>query len=543
MTAEVDSYTFAGTAGDIVVVRAGADDGTLRPALRLLALGGTSLCTASNPYGPMVEIAACTLTSSGTFTIQISDSSGTRSGSYSFHLQRLNGAGNTSPLDAGQTATGSILIAAEMDAYTFAGTAGDRVVIRMGTSNGTLRSQLRLYRSDGVKVCEGGNPYGLAGEIGTCVLSQSGTYMLLVSNASDVRTGTYGLSIQRVTQPANATNLSFAQSTVAAILGAGEIDTYTFATTSSTTILLKGATASGTLRPHLRIFGAEGTLICEGGASYSDTAEISSCLLGQPGTYTLLVNDHSDVRTGTYNLYLQRLINPVNPKALGIGQHTSGSIGTSGEITTYTFTVPAQSVMTARAGAANSSVRPYLRVYTPQGNKVCEAGTSYSETIEMTTCALTNGGTYTLLLNDFGGPRTGNYGLQIQTFKDPVRAGTLTSGRTLTTAIAAAGEFHTYTFTANASDKILLRASVTNGTLRPYVRLHTDSGAKLCEAGTSYGAVAEITSCTIPSTGRFVVITNDYGSSRTGTYSIFFQNITSPSSPTLQYAYIPVVRY
>jgi hypothetical protein len=540
---EVDSYTFIASPGDIVIARAGAAGSALRPALRILTPGGTSLCNASNPYGSMTEIAACALTTSGTFTVQISDTSGTRTGSYGLHLQRLNGPGNTSALDVGQTTTGSILIAAEMDAYSFSGHAGDRVVIRMGTSSGTLRPLLRLYRNDGVKVCEGGNPYGTAGELGSCALTQSGTYTLLVSDYGDVRTGTYGLHFQVVSRPANATALSFAQSTVAAILSAGEIDTYTIAATSSATVLLRGATTDGTLRPHLRIYGAEGTLICEAGVSYSDTAEISSCVLGQPGTYTLLVNDHSDVRTGTYGLYLQRLTNPVNPKPLAIGQHTSGMIGTAGALATYTFTVPAQSVLTARAGAANSSLRPYLRVYTPHGNKVCEAGTSYSETTEISTCALTDGGTYTLLVSDYGGPRTGNYGLQIQIFKDPISAPTLTSGRTLTTAIGAAGAFHTYTFTATAGDNLFLRASVTNGTLRPHMRVYTDSGAKLCEAGTSYGAIAEIPNCTVPSTGRFVVIISDYGTSRTGTYTIFFQNLTSPDSPLLHYAYVPIARY
>ena len=118
------------------------------------------------------EIASCTLTSTGTYTILAYDSySGTNTGDYYLHLQRLNNPGNATPIDFGQTLSGSIITPAEMDTYTFSASAGDRVLVRMSKASGDLWPGVRIYSPDGTKLCEA---YSSAtAEIASCALTST----------------------------------------------------------------------------------------------------------------------------------------------------------------------------------------------------------------------------------------------------------------------------------------------------------------------------------------------------------------------------------
>ena len=539
--AELDSYTFTASASDELLVRAGTVSGDLRPNLRLYRPDGVIACTNSSPYSPLVEI-SCRLTVGGTYRLEIGGTQSAQTGSYGLQIERLNPPANARPLTLAQTTSGAILSAAQLDSYTFAVNSGDRLVLRMGVSSGTLRPLLRLYTAAGQKVCEGGTPYGPMGEIDGCVITTSGPHTLVLADNGNVRTGSYGVQIQRVNAPISPVALPIAQSNVAAILSAGELDTYTLTAATAGPIMLRMGVASGTLRPYMRVYGAGGALVCAGGNLYSALGEISSCLLPQVGTYTLLISDYGDVRTGTYHLFWQSLAHPVNAAALAVGQHTVGSITTAGQLTTYTFTATAGSVVIVRVGTVSGTLRPYLRLYTAQGAKLCEAGSSYGDTVESPVCALSASGTYTLILSDYGDVRTGGYGVLVQRFNEPVDALSLRAGQSVNATLTLAGEFDSYTFTANAGDQLALRMAVTNGTLRPHLRVYTAGGANVCETSSSYATLVETSGCVAPETGHYVVLANDYGSSRSGTYTVWFQNLTSPGLPALRYAYLPLAR-
>ncbi|MEI7849974.1 MAG: hypothetical protein WCK35_29545, partial [Chloroflexota bacterium] len=67
-------------------------------------------------------------------------------------------------------------------------------------------------------------------------------------------------------------------------------------------------------------------------------------------------------------------------------------------------------------------------------------------------------------------------------------------GETIDCTIAAAAETDTYSFSANAGDKVLVRMSKASGTIWPELNINSPDGTKLCEAYST--AAAEIASCT-----------------------------------------------
>ncbi|MBI5932058.1 MAG: hypothetical protein HY867_00005 [Chloroflexi bacterium] len=168
--AEGDAYGFLGNTGDKILVRMSKSSGTLYPEIRVYNPDGFQICqdwdyTAS-------EIATCTLTATGMHSIQVGDYGGTKTGDYYLYLQRLNGPGYPTSIAFGQTLSASILFPAEMDAFTFVASAGDKVIVRMAKASGTLYPEIRVYNPTGLQLCQDWDY--TTSEIATCTLTETG---------------------------------------------------------------------------------------------------------------------------------------------------------------------------------------------------------------------------------------------------------------------------------------------------------------------------------------------------------------------------------
>ncbi len=187
--AEMDAYVFSANSNDYIIIRASKTSGNLYPGIRLMSPEGTKL---QETHGSTTGEISYKLTSSGTYTILIYDGwDGTRTGNYNIHLQRPNSPGSASPITFGDTLLSSILLAAEMDAYTFTGSSNDNIVIRATKTSDTLYPGIRLYGPDGSKLQE--THGSTTGEISYKLLS-GGTFTILIYDGWDgTRTGNYNI--------------------------------------------------------------------------------------------------------------------------------------------------------------------------------------------------------------------------------------------------------------------------------------------------------------------------------------------------------------
>jgi len=97
-------------------------------------------------------------------------------------------------------------------------------------------------------------------------------------------------------------------------------------------------------------------------------------------------------------------------------------------------------------------------------------------------------------------------------FSIPLLGVTVSFGQTVSGTITA-GKEETYTFSATAGNKVLIRMSRTSGDFWPYIRLLNPTGTMI---GNSYGSSsAELISISLPSTGTYTIIADD----EIGTYS------------------------
>ena len=209
---------------------------------------------------------------------------------------------------------------------------------------------------------------------------------------------------------------------------------------------------------------------------------------------------------------------PFCPASIGFGETVQCSILTTGETDTYTFTANAGDKILVRASKSSGDMWPGVRIYSPNGIKICDAYGSIMA--EIANCNLSDPGTYTILAYEyFDGTGTGDYYLHLQRLNNPGNALAARRNQILPASLHTPAEIDAYTFWANSGEKISVRVSQNAGDLWPGVRVFSPDGMKLCEA---YGSImAEIASCNLPVSGTYLVLVYDgFDGTGTGDYRL-----------------------
>ncbi len=192
-----DSFTFKGTLGDQLWIRMKPLTGGIEAALWVLRPDGTTLCSQAASGGNSglltLDVAdGCTLDVTGTHTVVVADSGGNESGDYEMLLQRRNPMAGTEAINYGDDVTRTISPFVDLDGYTFSGTLGDQLWIRMKPLTGGIEAALWVLRPDGTTLCSqaasGGNSglltlvdldgYTFSGTLGCCLLRMGTTLYL-----------------------------------------------------------------------------------------------------------------------------------------------------------------------------------------------------------------------------------------------------------------------------------------------------------------------------------------------------------------------------
>jgi hypothetical protein len=408
---EADTYTVPAVAGDKLLARMSKSSGTLASHVQIYSPAGILLCEG---FGAASGDASCSAPISGTYTILAFDHARLGIGNYFIYIQRLNNPGLFRPIGFGQNLTGQILKPAEADTFTFAATAGDKVLVRMSKSTGTMAPAVALYGTDGTKLCEASN--ATSAVIATCSLPTTGNYSVLAFDNTRVLTGDYFVFVQRLNKPGAPRSILFGQTLKGSILNPAEGDTFTFAATAGDTLLVRMSRSTGSLGPDVEVYSPSGALLCGGFGAI--TAEAAGCALPATGTYSVLASDHAGLAMGDYFIFVQRLNKPGSPKPILFGQTLPGSIIDPAEADAFTFAAQAGDSIQARLTKVSGTLAPEVTLYGPDGAKLCEANNPTMA--EIASCPITVDGTYTILAFDHLRTGAGTYNLYIQRLNNPI---------------------------------------------------------------------------------------------------------------------------
>jgi hypothetical protein len=494
---ETDVYTVTGNA--FVTLRLEGISASFTPTMRLY-----------NSAGQLLQNSV-TITSnltSGSYTLLVSHSSGlNRTGSYRLAMQRVVAPCNATTITCGSSGLGSLDGAGELDAFTLSTTDDGPYAVEVFSTNSSVRFE--LYDPAGKVVpASGGTSY-------SGPLTNAGAHTLIVLATGGTRMGSYGVSFERTKNPCDGTVLPCGELLTNSIAQLGETDAWTFnLPAGGANILLKLESATTSFTPDMRLYDPNGVLV----TSSSGTIVTN---LATFGTYTLLVSYSSGpVRTGNYRLVFQHIVNPCGANALACGDLVAGALPQAGEIDAYALTASGGELVTIRLTTTNvAAFNPRFDLYDPSG-RLLNAGSG-----SLFTGNLTNAGTYSLLVSySSGSSRTGNYWLATEKISAPCNPILIACGSTTTGSIDAIGELDVFTFTAAAGEIAALKlTSMASGfAVTMDVFDSTGRALTLADAGTRFGGV-------LTNAGTYTVIVRyNAGSTRTGAYSLFFQNVTTP---------------
>ena len=311
---DLDLWRFTASAGDALFLRAGSTNFT--PWLRLYGPSGELVTeVAAGNANARDNFLTVEAPSAGAYTLVISATYANQSGSYGIHLARYPGDFATAADDEGGVLSNGVaqmagLPLGDLDLWKFTASAGDGLMVRVGSTNFT--PWLRLYGPDGDLVGEvaNGNANG-RDDVLTLSATQAGTYLLVVSAKYENQAGSYAVHLAQ--SPGEfeiaagdeggplrngATNL--------ASLNLGDLDSWSFVGTPGDSNVFR-LNATG-FTPWMRLFGPDGSVVKETTTGNANARNgILTFVVTNSGPYHLVVSATYLGQSGSYALKQSRV--------------------------------------------------------------------------------------------------------------------------------------------------------------------------------------------------------------------------------------------
>jgi Big-like domain-containing protein/pre-peptidase len=417
--AEVDTYTFAGQAGQIISMALASTGGFTTNQSQ-----SSASLTLFTPSGAILGAlrsnnqATFTLPVDGTYVVQVRATNLRTLGSYNVTRHCLFPPTGAPVLQCGVLQPGSIGVPGEVDLYSFTGQAGQIVGLSLASTGGfnanqTLSSAaLTLFTPTGA----------LLGAIrsngqANFALPATGTYVVRVNATNLATIGTYNVSLQCLLPPTPAPLLQCGALQSGSIGAPGEVDLYSFTGQAGQIIGLTlastaGFTSNQTLSSAaLTLFTPTGALL---GAFRSNSQ--ANFMLPATGTYVVRVNATNLATTGTYNVSVQCLLpTPTPAPLLQCGVPQPGTIAAPGEVDLYSFTSQAGQIVGLTLASTGG--------FTTNRNGTSAALTLFAPTGALLGAFRSNGqanftlpatGTYVVRVNATNLATTGSYNVGLQ---------------------------------------------------------------------------------------------------------------------------------
>jgi len=507
-------YTFTAAANEAVTIRSrNTSGGSFTPYIELY-----------NPSGAFLQNGSYmdrTLTVAGTYTILMRDYYNTYGGNFNLSWRKVSTPPcNSAPINCGQTLSGSITAADQINFYTFTAAANDVVTIRTRKVSGSFTTVFDLYSPSGTQILS-----GAASTNWTQTLTAAGTYKILMRDSGNANTGDYLLYLERMNIPCNVVADLPCDQVVSGSIGTTTVDPppwriYTFTAAANEAVTIRSRnTSGGSFTPYIELYNPSGAFLQNG--SYMDRT------LTVAGTYTILMRDYYNTYGGNFNLSWRKVSTPpCNSAPINCGQTLSGSITAADQINFYTFTAAANDVVTIRTRKVSGSFTTVFDLYSPSGTQILSgaASTNWTQT-------LTAAGTYKILMRDSGNANTGDYLLYLEKTNSPCNAAPITCGQVLTGSIGTSTDpppWKAYTFTGTAGDAVSIRSLKTSaGSFISYMELYGPNGGYI---GGYYNYPLDRT---LTATGTHTILMRDYYNANAGDFLLVWQRMNNPCVPEL----------
>jgi uncharacterized repeat protein (TIGR01451 family) len=334
----MDTWTFQGTQGDRAVINAVTISGSLDTKIIVYPPGGgpaeVSSFWSCAGFCHWTDQLDWQLQHTGLYTILVEDGALASSGTYNISLLEMPGAANSpgdpdgGPIASGDTLSGTINVASDMDAFQFYGAVGQRVIINAVTTSGSLDTKIIVYPPGGGPA-EASSYWSCAGfchwtDQLDWQLQQTGFYTIVVEDGGLTNSGTYNISFLAMPEAINSAAdpdggaIASGQTLVGTINVPSDMDAFQFYGNGGDRAIVSVVTTSGSLDTKIIVYPPDGGPAeassywsCAGFCHWTDQLDWQ---LQHTGLYTVVVEDGGLTNSGTYNISLTKI-----PSALPSG--------------------------------------------------------------------------------------------------------------------------------------------------------------------------------------------------------------------------------
>jgi hypothetical protein len=417
---EGQTWTFAADKYDSVTVAISTGEG-LTPRLTIRTAGGRFVADSASTGkggGPDASLEQIILREAASYEIVVNPDAGF--GFYELSLQYLGqievGGGR---IAYGDSRTVILAVPDEPDEWTFEGSAGDQITIRMTASDiEELDPTLTLLGPDGTEVAWS-DDYEELNPFIEVTLYQDGDYTIQAGAYSGA--GEYEIELELVRQvdlPGTGGGpITYAEIVEALLTPDENRQEWTFEGVEGQLVSIAMNDRSGTIDAFLELYDPDGNLLAEadygGGAN---DARIALFELPVDGTYTIVATSYDGDDAGVYELGLFLPENPGGGR-LAIGQTVEETLADDDVEHLWTFNATGGQILEIAMEPLEPTLVPLLQLYSPEGALIREGiGTSDRGNQARLVIIAPTTGTYRLIASSESHADTGAYKLTVQPF-------------------------------------------------------------------------------------------------------------------------------
>ncbi len=420
--------------------------------------------------------------------------------------------------------TGTITSLGEVHTYTFSGTEGDVILIRMRGYSQGVDGCIELFDPAGTSIAADCDDGGIV-VIKEFTLPSTGTYTLKAEDANSNDTGDYGLSLSVLNDPTFAVGINDGDDLFETLLHHAHVNEYSFKGKAGDDILIQMRSEVNNLESEVRLYAPDGTRLKKGVTSVGLTT-IKNVTLPEDGTYIIIANDGNGNDIGNYGLSLEILNDYSNAVEVSCGMNFTTTIEHVAEMDAYKFSAKANDILVLHMAALNSSLEPQLVLFDPSGNEIA-SDVPVEGSAKIDQLVLEKDGEYLILIRDEKGNDTGDFSLSLQIVNDDSCIEMLNcSNGTFTSSLDQLSEIDMYGLELEAGDVLNIQMRGLLNGIDALIQVYDPSGNLVAEKYKN-GSLSRIKNLTIPVTGKYLIAVSDRGGNDQGDYGFSFQVINA----------------
>jgi len=404
----------------------------------------------------------------------------------------------------------------EIDTFSFFGSEGDKILIRMRDET-KVDSWVQLYAPSGELIEDTFSDGGLA-SIKDFELHETGNYTLMVADNNHNDIGKYGLSLHLLNSPQYATPINCfhnMQTSVDKIVG---VYAYSFEAYHDDVFYAQMRAQDEHLEPQFYLYDAEGNRVNKSQRK-GRMAVIHNDSLPLTGRYTLFIMDQGGNDMDLYGFSSQLL----NHHECAV-QMTCCETSIE-EIEHLAFRKPHRVVLNPNQRALiqmrayDASLESTIEIYNETGNMIMQVSGA-DKMVDLVIDQAIDGSSFLVITCDEKGNDMGNYGIHIQELNENHCAGTLSCQDELVEGyLEKISESKSYIIEGRQGEQYVFRMMEddNNPEIEPHLRLYDPAGKLMADTTDNQEAYL---SGIFEQDGQYLLLAGDRSGNDTGAYMV-----------------------